>query len=332
MATFKQRGKSWQVQVAKLGVRRSATFPTKAKAERWAIEIESQILSNKIGAVSNSLSLFDAIDKYIAAEAPSKRNPSEYEKDFRHLQKSLPYIHLPISKVTTELIAQYRDERVKVVSGSTVRRELSILSGVFEFARRELKAVYANPVKDVKKPQQNPHRERRIPVEQEQLILNELGYREDECKNKAQETGYLFVLALETAMRLGEICNIKKSDVFPNYVRLPKTKNGSARNVPLSSRAKNTLSVLINHSETDNLTDRTTDAVSKMLDWYTKKLVPEHPELDDLTFHDTRHEATYRLSKKVEVLELSKITGHKDIKMLLIYYNPTMDELASKLD
>ena len=71
MATFKQRGKSWQVQVAKLGVRRSATFPTKAKAERWAIEIESQILSNKIGIVSNSLVLLGVIDEYNSTKALS---------------------------------------------------------------------------------------------------------------------------------------------------------------------------------------------------------------------------------------------------------------------
>ena len=331
MATIKQRGKSWQVQVAKLGVRRSATFPTKAKAERWAIEIESQILSNKIGAVSNSVTLYDVIDKYIAAEAPSKRNPDEYEKDLRYLQKSLPFVGNSISKITTEMVALHRDNRVQNVTGSTVRRELSVLSGVFEYARRELKAVAANPVRDVKKPAQNPHMERRIPVEEEALILDALGYKEGECTNKAQETALIFLLALETAMRLGEICNIKKSDVFSNYIKLPKTKNGSARNVPLSIKAKEIISVLVNSSESEKLTDRTTDAVSKMLDWYIKKLVPNHPELVDITFHDTRHEAIFRISKKVELLELSKITGHKDIKMLLTYYNPTMDELAERL-
>jgi integrase len=53
--------------------------------------------------------------------------------------------------------------------------------------------------------------------------------------------------------------------------------------------------------------------------------------IEDLRFHDTRHEATSRLSKKLHVLELAATIGHRDLKSLMVYYNPTADELADKL-
>ena len=53
--------------------------------------------------------------------------------------------------------------------------------------------------------------------------------------------------------------------------------------------------------------------------------------IDGLHFHDTRREATSRLSKKVDVLTLAKITGHKDIRMLMVYYEEDMSSVAERL-
>jgi integrase len=56
------------------------------------------------------------------------------------------------------------------------------------------------------------------------------------------------------------------------------------------------------------------------------------PSISTLHFHDSRHEACTRLSNKLTVLELARVIGHRDLKSLLIYYNPTPEELAAKLD
>jgi integrase len=55
-------------------------------------------------------------------------------------------------------------------------------------------------------------------------------------------------------------------------------------------------------------------------------------EIKDLHFHDSRHEATARLAQIYEVLDLAKIIGHKDLHMLLTYYQPTIDELVAKMN
>ena len=45
-----------------------------------------------------------------------------------------------------------------------------------------------------------------------------------------------------------------------------------------------------------------------------------------------RHVAITNLAKKLSVLELARCVGHKDLNMLLIYYNAPASDLANKLD
>jgi integrase len=58
---------------------------------------------------------------------------------------------------------------------------------------------------------------------------------------------------------------------------------------------------------------------------------PEGKFLTDLRFHDLRHEATSCLASIFPMHELTKITGHKDPRMLMRYYHPRAEDLAKKL-
>ena len=334
MATFRKRGDKWQVEVFKMGVRRSATFTTKAKAQFWATEIEESIQSQKIAATASNTTLFNVLEKYKDIKVSQKRNPQRYTQVVDFFQKNLPFVNMQISKITTEMVAAYRDERLKTLKKSSMKTELLILSGVFTYARRELKVIHINPVSDVTKPVVEGHRERRIPPNEEEAILKILGFNQDECANVKQETAHFFVLALETAMRIGELTTLTRGRIFEKYVLLDKTKNGSSRVVPLSKRARASITAIINSIPTNQecLTTRNVKAVTKTYSYAISKNLEDYPELKGVTFHDTRHEAIYRLAKKFEVLELAKITGHHNINQLLTYYNPTPDELAAKLD
>ena len=54
-------------------------------------------------------------------------------------------------------------------------------------------------------------------------------------------------------------------------------------------------------------------------------------KIPDLHFHDSRAEAIWRLSKKLDVMELARVIGHRDLKSLLIYYQTSADDLADRL-
>jgi len=53
--------------------------------------------------------------------------------------------------------------------------------------------------------------------------------------------------------------------------------------------------------------------------------------MEDLHFHDLRHEATNRLAERLQLHEWMRVTDHKDMRMLARYYHPRAEDLAKKL-
>ncbi len=58
---------------------------------------------------------------------------------------------------------------------------------------------------------------------------------------------------------------------------------------------------------------------------------PDTRFLVDLRFQDLRHEAVSRLASLFPLHELTRITGHKDPRMLMRYYHPQAEDLAKRL-
>ncbi len=115
-------------------------------------------------------------------------------------------------------------------------------------------------------------------------------------------------------------------------LHLPQTKNGHPRDIPLSSVAMEIIQQM-ERIKTDD-TDLIFQLKPAQLDANFRKLKAK-AALDNanLHFHDTRREALTRLAKKVDVMTLAKISGHRDIKILLnTYYAPNMVDVVKLLD
>ena len=97
-----------------------------------------------------------------------------------------------------------------------------------------------------------------------------------------------------------------------------------ARDVPLLSAA----TALIN--ELPEKTEKLIGLDARSLDTLFRR-VRDRTEIENLRFHDSRNEAITRLAQKLEPLELARMVGHKNLNMLLIYYNQTAEQLAQKL-
>lgn len=144
-----------------------------------------------------------------------------------------------------------------------------------------------------------------------------------------QRVAVAVLFAIETAMRAGEICGLKWADVNMQrrIAHLPITKNGDSRDVPLSLRAAELIEQLRGIDDTWVFS---LDA--KSLDVLFRR-ARDNCGIRDLHFHDTRREALTRLSKKVPVEVLAKISGHRDLRILLnVYYRPDMADIAKMLD
>ena len=232
---------------------------------------------------------------------------------------------MPVNEITAKDLTDWRNVRLNAVSAGTVRREISYLSSVMSYAVKELFIISENPFNNLAKPHMPKARNRRITENDIQAILTAGNYTLGQTPVQTQQyVAWAFLFAIETAMRKGEILGVKMADIKNGYIHLPKTKNGESRNVPLTPKAKALLDCMAHDS--DKLIPLTENAFK--LSW---KKVLEKSDLDDLHFHDTRHEAISRFVKDLglPVETLAKVTGHKDIKTLVnTYYNPTIDELV----
>lgn len=324
MATFRKRGDKWRVEVVRSGIRQSATFDTKRQAEQWANEVESGLLSGKTtGKTSGDKTLADALERFLLEVSPTHRGHKREATTLRLWINTHPLRGRRIDRIAAHDIAAWRDERLDKVMTSSVRREMTILRSVFEAARLDWGWIAVNPMADVRKPPNPPARTRRPTPDEIERLCDALGYMNEKATNLSQEVAIAMLLSIETAMRAGELLTICPAtfDVFARTVHLPNTKNGSARIVPLSTRAIELIGQLPEGRFT--VSSASLDALFRK----AKKCCL----IDDLHFHDMRAEALTRLAKKVDVLTLARISGHKDIKMLMVYYRESAADIAARL-
>lgn len=366
MGTITKRGElQWQAKVRRKGFpTQSRTFSYKEDAEKWVRAIERELETtgfvDRREADKNTLG--EVLKRYQKEITPSKKSASIESVKINVILKDGVLPKLKMTAVTSDAIAAWRDRRLEEVTGATVNRELDVLSAVLNHARREWRIHVENPVGDVKRPERANARDRRFSAEEEAYLLAALtgGERQaDGTFSKGARNPWLLPLvqlALETAMRRGELLSLQweNVDLDRQTAHLPETKNGDSRTVPLSTRAIAILRALPwGHAEDDEedvrrhgpVFETTALALRKGFvrsveraqqayadDCRKARRKPRPGFLKDVHFHDTRHEAASRLAEKLSnVLELSAVTGHRDLRMLKRYYHPRAEDLAKKL-
>jgi len=333
MASFQKTGKGWRVQLDVKGQRDSCSFATKAQAYAWAVLREAEMRSLDAGQGSKTHTVGDVLDDYQKKVSPTKRG-ARWEKlrlDVigRKEIQGRPFREIRLADLRPTHIAAWRDARVREVSGSSVSREMSLLSHALEVARKEWGWLVTDPMKEVRRPAENPPRQRLISQKEIERITVALGYREGlAVALPSQRVAVAFLLAIETAMRSGEMLGLTSTtvDYSARVAHLPLTKNGGARDVPLSTRAVELLQMLPVVKEGTplfNLSAASRDALFRK--------AKEKAGIAGLTFHDTRHEAITRLAKKLQPLDLARMTGHTNLQELMTYYNETAANIAQRL-
>jgi len=97
--------------------------------------------------------------------------------------------------------------------------------------------------------------------------------------------------------------------------------------VPLSGRARSALQTLPRQLHDERVFGLTDDAISTMMARVCKRA-----GIEDLRFHDLRHEATSRFFEKgLNPMQVAAITGHKTLQMLKRYTHLRAEDLAKML-
>lgn len=128
-------------------------------------------------------------------------------------------------------------------------------------------------------------------------------------------------------MRQGELASITWSNVRPNFIHLPDTKNGTSRDVPLSPMAKAVVERMKGYHAVSMF-----NISAASIDTHFRN-ARERAGLDGFRWHDTRHTAATHIGRSGvwSVIELCKAFGWSDPKMAMVYVNPSGDDLAAKL-
>ena len=235
-----------------------------------------------------------------------------------------PFAEKRCDNATAEDFSTYRDVRLAKVKSRTVNQELSLLQHAYELARTEWSLpVEANPLHLVRRPKADPSRNRRLQSGEQARLLAE----STRCRNRFMRP--LILLAIETGMRRGELLRIEYSHVNWNksLLDIPITKNGHPRTIPLSPYAVDLLHSLYEGARDDRLIPITGNAVR--LSW--GRLI-RRAGIDDLHFHDLRHEAISRFFEQgLSVPEVALISGHRDPRMLFRFTHLKAEDVARKL-
>lgn len=324
MATFTKRGKSWHVQVSRNGTRKTASFSTKAEATAWATKTDSDILAGKRALPDKPFS--DLLDKY-ADEVSPKKGGARWERIRLAAIGKMDIGKIRLPELNATHFANWRDDRLKVVTGATVNRDWNLLSNCCSVARDEWHWLSDNPMSKVKRPKDSLPRDKLIDDRDIERAILACGYDYSGTPGTiTARIGAAFLFAIETAMRAGEIAGLEWEhiDLETRVAKLLKTKNGDKRDVPLSTEAIRILKQLPKSPDVFNLT---AEQISSNF-----RGAKEASLISEFTFHDTRHLAITRLSEKLDIRELARMTGHRDLRKLMVYYNKPASETAKKLD
>ena len=332
MASFRKRGAGgWQAQVRRKGYPpQSKSFTTKAAAVQWVRSIEYEMDQGLFMShnQAETTTVAELLERYLRERTVLKKGAGPESCRIRALLRH-PLAKRYVGTVRGGDIARYRDERLLEVTDGSVRRELTILSQMFTVARKEWEIFVHNPVREIELPKKGKARDRRLQDAEDGSDSEEsrLFAACRRCRNP-----YLLPIvqfALETAMRQGEIVGLRWHHV--NMARrtafLPDTKNGQPRTVPLSSIALEVLKALPRSINGEVFPGVTTEAVKQAFIRATRRA-----GIEDFHFHDLRHEATTRLFERgLNIIEVSSITGHRDLQMLRQYTHLRAEDLAKKL-
>lgn len=321
MASITKHKKGFRAQVARAGVRRSKVFPTRREAKDWSARQEYVILSGE--KVAGRTRFGDVLDRYAREVSPGKRGHRWEVIRLEKLGRDR-LADIAMGDLQASHLADWRDRRLREVAPASVRREMGLLGAVLTQARREWGLIPVNPLADVRKPVEPPPRDR-LPTDDEIERLRHVAG--DDLSTATGRTFHAFMFSGETAMRAGEIVGLtwEHIDLGARVAHLPKTKNGRARDVPLTREAVRLLQALPGRDPVFGLSSSQLDALFRK--------IRGKAAIEGLRFHDARAWALTKLARKVDVMTLAKISGHRDLKILLnTYYRETAADIAGRLD
>lgn len=332
----------YRAHIDKRGVRESETFDREREAREWAVKREAEIL-NGLRGIFPRKTLAEVLDIYAQRVSAKKEGADKEILRLAAFKRDYPKLAAKVfCETTTADWAEWRDDRLKTVTGSTVVRDINLFSHVYHKCMHEL-GPYCDksPLTNLERPKENPPRDQRWEWRQTKAVLRWLGYKTGRKPvTKTQEVAYFLLVCLRTAMRTQEALSLsdENTDLVARVAKVAHKMQyvtGKPRAVPMERQAVRLLERLSQWAREDGR-PRYFTMTPKQVDGLWRKnrdtLAMADGGVRDLHVHDTRAEALTRLARKYDVLTLSRISGIKDLRMLNDrYYRERDEQVAARL-
>ena len=327
MASIRRRKGKWQAQVRRQGHPQLArSFIHRRDAEAWARQAEAELDRAALPVDPRKLKALtfgELLERYAAEVTPRKRGAYAEMSRVRLLRAASIY-RVGLAQLTATHIEDYLRRRQCTVCGETARKDGILIRQVIASASRlwGIK-LGSNPALQVTLPPPGNPRTRRLTPSDQEKLLQAL------VRTRSPFVASAIDLALHTGMRRGELLAARWSDLDMEQrtLRLTMTKNGHPRTIPLAPEAMATIEALRSLSRGERILPISANALR--LAWERLK---RRAGIQDLRFHDLRHEAISRLFERgLNVPEVAVMSGHRDPRMLFRYTHPRPEDIARKL-
>ena len=283
MAAFQKRSGAWRTLIRRRGYPPlTRTFDSKMQAEAWARQIEGEMDRGVFvsRAEAENTTLADALDRYATEVSSVKKTANREIYTIRWWQTSALGPRSLASIRGKDIASVLAAKEAEGAAPHTIHLYLALLSHLFTMARRAWGMEgLSNPTEFVRKPKLPQGRDRRLVDDEYPRLLTA-------AQAYGGEIGPLITWAIETAMRRGEIAAMRWEhlDRKDRVLLIPETKNGTPRQVPLSTVALAALDTLPRHTD-GRVWSMRPNSISQAFE-----RVCQAAGIEGLTFHDLRHQ------------------------------------------
>ncbi len=329
---FKRNG-IWYVCLRDNGRKIQKSLGTSDKKLARAIEakVRTEIVEGSYfeKLVGRNKTFKDMINRFITEYAPtlSENTQRSYTTSLKFLMPFFKDSNL--SSISPKMISRYKVLRKgDGVKPATVNRELAMLSKAFNLAVKEWEWANNNPASKVSKERENNARDRWLTIEEEKRLLD----------ISPEWVKQILIFGLNTGLRLGELSSLEWSrvNILNRTILINITKNGEQRTVPLNKSALGVLEKKLKVKSLKNdyvFLNRHGGKVNhNSLRNVFHKLI-RSAGIDNFRLHDMRHTFATRMAQRgIDIYKISKLLGHKDIKMTQRYAHHCPDSLREGVD
>ena len=224
-----------------------------------------------------------------------------------------------------DIVKMHADRKASGAAAGSANRLLIMMRYIFNLALKwEVPGVKVNPTKGVPLMEENNKKERYLSVDEAQRLYDAV------CKSQNTMLQYIVPMLILTGARKREVLDAKWEDFDFNRLiwRIPISKSGKARHVPLSDGALNILSTMPRDMKcewTFPNPDTKKPFVSIFCAWDTAR---ESVGLGDVRVHDLRHShASFLVNAGRTLYEVQHILGHTQVKTTQRYAHLSHDTL-----